>query len=92
MSDSLRAVALRCAEISERVGKDGRNIVGIAIRAYAFTLPDTTERELVLEEVLAILAIEDIEHDPDDLYTGRFHRLNRIRALKFRPAQKEEKA
>jgi hypothetical protein len=38
-----------------------------------------------LEEVLAVLAVEDIDGDPDDLYTGRFHRLNRIRAMKRSP-------
>src|SRR3990167_4527726 len=38
-------------------------------------------RNDAIREVLAILAIEDIENDPDDLYSGRFHRCNRIRAM-----------
>lgn len=40
-------------------------------------------------EVCAVLAIEDIANDPDDLYTGRFHRLNRIRAMK-RPSERPD--
>ena len=38
-------------------------------------------RKDTIMEILAVLAIEDIENDPDDLYTGRWHRLNRIRAM-----------
>ena len=37
----------------------------------------------------SILAVEDIEHDPDDLYTGRAHRIAAIRAKTLPPQPAE---
>jgi hypothetical protein len=78
-SERRRELAVKLATRTQRTLVDTSGRIDAIAAAFL-----ELEKE-VREEILAILAVEDIENDPDDLYTGRWHRLNRIRALGDKP-------
>ena len=99
---SPRAVALRCAEVAEtgdRINDMMAGFIADEIRAYAATLPDTTEWEqglreaqLSCEEMAANEFTHQTHNRTDKAMAACATAIRRIeRALKFNPAQKKEK-